>query len=160
MEKCNFEKVMRYLKEKMRDVYSCEEITKIAIKFIEEDRLSLAIQILKTLESDSTFAEYYFFQADSMMAESPQPITTREDVEKLIKKVANKGEWIPTNFGYYPQNDEKVQITYLGCIDGKPHCDEIAYRIGDEWRWGDDGERANVQITAWRYMGEPYKEED
>ena len=80
MEKCNFEKVMRYLKEKMRDVYSCEEITKIAIKFI------------KTLELDSTFAEYFFFQAGSMMAESPQPITTREDVEKLIKKVTNKGE--------------------------------------------------------------------
>lgn len=159
MEKCSFEKVMRYLKEKMRDVYSYEEIIKIAIKLIEKDYLSTAIQILKTLESDSTFAEYFFFKADDMMFETPQPITTQEDIEKLIKKVTNKGEWIPTNFGYYPQNGERVQITYLGYMDGKPHCDEIAYRIGDEWRWGDDGGKANVQITAWKHIGEPYKED-
>lgn len=159
MEKCNFEKVMRYLKEKMRDVYSCEEITKIAIKFIEEDRLSLAIQILKTLESDSTFAEYYFFQADSMMAESPQPITTREDVEKLIKKVANKGEWIPTNFGFYPEPKENVQVTYISYTDNRPLCDAFAYRTeAGEWAWMHDDTEPLVEITAWKHE-KPYQED-
>lgn len=158
MEKCSFKKAMCYLKGKTKDVYDYEEMTKIAIKLIEEDYLSPAIKILKTL--GSTLAEYFFFEADNMMVnESLQPIKTREDVEKLIKKVTNKGEWIPTNFGYYPQNGERVQITYLGCMDGKPHCDEIAYRIGDEWRWGNDGAKANVQITAWKHINEPYKED-
>ena len=90
MEKYSFERAMRFLKEKTKDVYDYEEMTKIVIEFIEKDYLSTAIQILKTL--DSTFAEYFFFQADSMVVKSPQPIATREDVEKLIKKVTNKGE--------------------------------------------------------------------
>lgn len=157
MEKYSFERAMRYLKEKTKDVHDYEGTIKIVIELIEKDYLSTAIQILKTL--DSTLAEYFFFKADNMVVEMPQPISTREDVEKLIKKVTNQREWIPTKSGFYPEPGENVQVTYISCVGNKPSCDAFAYRTeAGEWAWTHDDTKPLVEIIAWKYE-KPYQED-
>lgn len=67
--------------------------------------------------------------------------------------------WIPLTSNKYPPVGVSVQVTYLGCDDGKPYCDEFAYNNGhgrDDWRWSSDNSDVEVRILAWRYNDDAY----
>ena len=66
--------------------------------------------------------------------------------------------WIPVT-KEMPKQLEKMHVTYLGYWDKQPYCNDIAYRVGNEWYWGHNGEKVEVVITAWKPLGEPYKGE-
>ena len=68
----------------------------------------------------------------------------------------NRNNWIPTSSGLLPDDNEDVQVTYLGFEDGKPYCNEFAYVYDGKWHWSSDGEISMVKITAWRYNNDPY----
>jgi hypothetical protein len=66
-------------------------------------------------------------------------------------------DWIPVSSGKRPEVNEHVHVTYLSYPHGIPMCDFLAYWTGSHWCWADDGEAVNVEITAWKPIGEPYK---
>ena len=73
-----------------------------------------------------------------------------EEALEELEKVFNK-EWILISSGKMPDVLKRVQITYLGYYDKKPHADGFAYV--DEngvWRWNDEDDEVKVEITAWR----------
>lgn len=65
--------------------------------------------------------------------------------------------WIPVSLGVYPDDNEYVQVTFIGYHDHAPHCEAFAYRCGGKWYWALDDEKVRVKITAWKYNCEPYK---
>lgn len=65
-------------------------------------------------------------------------------------------EWTPVSSGELPDEEEIVQVTYIGCTDGKPYCDCFAHRKRGYWLWSLDDTDVEVEITAWRHPGEPY----
>lgn len=70
--------------------------------------------------------------------------------------MAKKTGWNPVDNNNFPQDELAVQVTYLGYYDGKPYCDEFAYRLKGNWYWKSDDELVGVPITAWRYNCKPY----
>lgn len=68
----------------------------------------------------------------------------------------NKNNWIPVSSGLYPEENEAVQVTYLGYNDHVPYCDQFAYRCSGEWHWVYDNTIPNIEITAWKSNCEPY----
>ena len=74
-------------------------------------------------------------------------------IEQIMKE--NNG-WIPVSTGVFPKEGEAVQITYL--LSGKPYSDDFAFRKKEEWYWHTNKELAEVTITAWKPMCEPYVE--
>ena len=67
--------------------------------------------------------------------------------------------WVPISSGVYPDDNEYVQVTFIGYNDGLPHCEAFAYRCEGKWYWALDDMNVRVQITAWKYMCKPYEEE-
>lgn len=67
-----------------------------------------------------------------------------------------KQDWIPVNSGLYPEEEENVQITYIGYNDGHPYCDAFAYYCEGEWFWSLNDEEVMVEIVAWRQNCDPY----
>ena len=74
-------------------------------------------------------------------------------------KVSSKKQngWVPTSLGLFPEDMERVQVTYLSYIDGKPLCDAVAHRERGDWRWSFDYTIPEVKITAWKHLCEPYR---
>lgn len=64
--------------------------------------------------------------------------------------------WIPVSTGIFPNDLEVVQVTYLGFCDGKPYCDEFAYRNSGKWYWQHDDSDVRVEIIAWKRNCKPY----
>ena len=67
-------------------------------------------------------------------------------------------EWIPIETGEYPEDEIKVQITYIGRNSCKPRCDAFAERYKGKWYW-DDGDEIHLDvtpITAWRYSDDAF----
>lgn len=67
-------------------------------------------------------------------------------------------EWVPVTTGRYPEDNVKVQITYIAHNSGKPMCDAFAVRYKNKWYW-DDGEEVHIEtvpITAWRYNDDAF----
>lgn len=64
--------------------------------------------------------------------------------------------WIPVSTGKFPDDMEDVQVTYIGFTDGRPYCDEFAYRNGSQWRWSHDDGVVMVDIIAWKHNCKPY----
>lgn len=74
-----------------------------------------------------------------------------------IKEKENRAnDWIPVSSGEYPEDNESVQVTYIGCIDGIPYCEAFAYRRDGKWYWAMDTEEVRVKITAWKPNCKPY----
>lgn len=40
--------------------------------------------------------------------------------------------WIPVSSGLFPEDEEDVQVTFIGYIDQAPHCEGFAYRNDEE----------------------------
>lgn len=68
----------------------------------------------------------------------------------------NSRYWTPVSSGLLPQKQKNVQITYIGCNDGIPHCDGFAYLEDGKWYWSLDGSSVDVKVTAWAYSCDPY----
>lgn len=65
-------------------------------------------------------------------------------------------KWIPCS-EKLPDEEEIVQVTYIGHTDGLPYCDGCAYLKYGGWFWSlYDGE-VKVEIVAWKPNCEPYK---
>ena len=73
---------------------------------------------------------------------------------------AKENDWIPVSSGELPEEYKTVHVTFLGYSDNAPYCDMCAYRIGKNWFWAYNEEPICVKITAWKPIGEPYKEEN
>lgn len=67
-------------------------------------------------------------------------------------------DWVPISSGRLPDDDNNVQVTFLGYGNGKPECEMAYLDLCGVWRWL-DGEPVGVKIVAWRYC-EPYKNEE
>lgn len=60
---------------------------------------------------------------------------------------------------YISQKMRKTcKLLLLGIIDHEPHCEAFAYRNDGNWYWSLDDAPVKVEITAWKYSCEPYKE--
>ena len=66
--------------------------------------------------------------------------------------------WIPVSSGIFPDDMEDVQVTFIGYNDHAPHCEAFAYRNDEKRYWSLDDYEVKVEITAWKYNCEPYKE--
>ena len=64
--------------------------------------------------------------------------------------------WTPVSSGLFPDDMEDVQVTYLGYVDNKPHCDAFAFRSDGKWHWTQSDDDVQVKITAWKRNCEPY----
>lgn len=69
----------------------------------------------------------------------------------------NQNSWIPVSSGLLPEDEENVQVTFLGYNDHAPYCDAFAHIIDGEWYWSSDDNPVKVEITAWKYNCEPYR---
>ena len=69
-----------------------------------------------------------------------------------------KENWIPVSSGLFPNEMEDVQRTFIGWNDNEPYCNAFAYRKEGKWYWSLDDYEVKVEITAWKYNCEPYKE--
>ena len=93
------------------------------------------------------------------------PITHKATVYDLPKATEygeadpKANDWVPVSTGQYPKDGEVVNVTYLDYYDNKPMCDDLAYREEGKWFWY-DGYEVTVKITAWKPIGEPYREEN
>lgn len=65
--------------------------------------------------------------------------------------------WVPVNTGLFPEEQEAVQVTYLGYNDHKPHCDAFAFLENGKWYWSLDEGDVKVPIIAWKQTGEAYE---
>ena len=43
--------------------------------------------------------------------------------------------WIPVSSGLFPDEQEDVQVTFIGYNDHVPYCVAFAYRKDEEWYW-------------------------
>ena len=154
-----FAEAMCNLEQTVENVCTYQDMENFVVALIKQGNLSVAINILEVL--DNTMAAWYFFEFNSATVKiiTLYPITCQEDVEKVIRGITGEKEWIPTKFGVFPKDLEMVQVTYLGCFDSAPHCDEFAYRDEGKWYWVNGHDKVEVKITAWKYMNEPYKGE-
>lgn len=41
--------------------------------------------------------------------------------------------WIPVSSGLFPDEQEDVQVTFIGYNDHVPYCVAFAYRKDEEW---------------------------
>lgn len=92
-------------------------------------------------------------------------VCSAEEAEKykLSYRIRTKDEyfpdeWIPIETGKYPEDEIKVQVTYIGRRSREPRCDAFAERYKGKWYW-DDGEEVHIDITpitAWRYSDDAF----
>ena len=66
--------------------------------------------------------------------------------------------WVPVKQMHFPEDKKDVQVTFIGYNDHEPHCGAFAYRNDEDWYWSLDDAPVKVEITAWKYSCEPYKE--
>lgn len=66
--------------------------------------------------------------------------------------------WVPVKQMHFPEDKKDVQVTFIGHNDHEPHCEAFAYRNDEDWYWSLDDAPVKVEITAWKYSCEPYKE--
>ena len=64
---------------------------------------------------------------------------------------------IPVSSGLFPDEQEDVQVTFIGYNDHVPYCVAFAYRKDEEWYWSLNDSEVRVEITAWKKNCEPYK---
>lgn len=77
---------------------------------------------------------------------------------KVSKTYEDQNGWVPVSLGFYPEDQEVVQATYLGYYDKKPRCDLFVYRENDIWRYAvDDEDEVAVEIIAWKHTCDPYQ---
>lgn len=55
----------------------------------------------------------------------------------------------------YPEEGKDVLVTYLGYNTGDHLCNGVAKYSNEEWHWVYGGELCNVEIIAWKELGEP-----
>ena len=67
--------------------------------------------------------------------------------------------WNPVSSGLFPDDEEDVQVTFIGYNDHAPHCEGFAYRNKGDWDWTLTDREVKVEITAWKKPCEPYKGE-
>lgn len=79
-----------------------------------------------------------------------------DGVVKGIKAAMELDKWIPVSEGF-PEDVKIVLVTYLGYLNGIPHCDDTAYRLDGKWYWQLDDSVPIVEIVAWKPLGEPYR---
>lgn len=77
-----------------------------------------------------------------------------------IESVLRINKWIPVKYGIFPEENEDVQVTYLGYYDCVPRCNEFAYWCGGKWYWTHCDEECRVEITAWRKSEDPYIDDE
>lgn len=63
--------------------------------------------------------------------------------------------WIPIE-DHYPNDEEEVQVTYLGFHSNQPHCGSCAYRVDGKWYWEESEEELRVRVIAWKPKDKPY----
>lgn len=103
--------------------------------------------------------EMYTANKKALQAEVRRLRNVVRDLENQIDELKKENpEWIPVSSGKLPKDRENVQVTYLGCYDNKPYCDEFAYRDNGKWIWTSDGSVSKVPITAWKPVGKAYEE--
>lgn len=74
---------------------------------------------------------------------------------------AKATDWIPVGSGKYPEDGEVVQITYRDWLNKRnPLCNLMAFRRNGYWYWAEHGDIIRTEITAWKPIGEPYREEE
>lgn len=66
--------------------------------------------------------------------------------------------WVSVKQMHFPEDKKDVQVTFIGYNDHEPHCEAFAYRNDEDWYWSLDDAPVKVEITAWKYSCEPYKE--
>ncbi|WP_278951303.1 hypothetical protein [Anaerobutyricum hallii] len=86
------------------------------------------------------------------------PITAWKQNCKAYKETEADKAWVPVNTGLFPEEQEAVQVTYLGYNDHKPHCDAFAFLENGKWYWSLDESDVKVPIIAWQQTGEAYEE--
>lgn len=85
------------------------------------------------------------------------PITAWKQNCKAYKETEADKAWVPVNTGLFPEEQEAVQVTYLGYNDHKPHCDAFAFLENGKWYWSLDEGDVKVPIIAWKQTGEAYE---
>lgn len=85
------------------------------------------------------------------------PITAWKQNCKAYKETEADKAWVPVNTGLFPEEQEAVQVTYLGYNDHKPHCDAFAFLENGKWYWSLDEGDVKVPIIAWQQTGEAYQ---
>lgn len=64
--------------------------------------------------------------------------------------------WIPISSGIFPEDEEDVQVTFLGYNNHKPRCEGFAYRNKGDWYWTLTDRELKVKVIAWKKNCEPY----
>lgn len=85
------------------------------------------------------------------------PITAWKQNCKAYKETEADKAWVPVNTGLFPEEQEAVQVTYLGYNDNNPHCDAFAFLEDGKWYWSLDEGDVKVPIIAWKQTGEAYQ---
>lgn len=97
----------------------------------------------------------------ALQAETNRLRMVVRDLEDQIEGLKNQViDWIPVESGVLPGEGQTVLVTYIGNYDNKPHCNDSAYIINNEWHWHSNGWPIKVKITAWKPVGEPYRVRD
>lgn len=77
---------------------------------------------------------------------------------KVSNAYGEQNGWIPISLGFFPEDYEVVQTTYLGYYDKKPRCDSLAYRSNGVWYCADSNcFEVEVEIIAWKHLCDPYQ---
>lgn len=81
----------------------------------------------------------------------------RQDVlDEMGELLKPTDAWIPVSSGFFPDDGECVQVTFLGYNDGEPYCNQFAIRRNGKWFWVGDTSEVIVKIVAWKRNCEPY----
>lgn len=84
--------------------------------------------------------------------------TAKRRARERVEQEKSENNWIPVSSGLFPDDMERVQVTYIGWFDKKLYCDSFAYRNEGKWYWADPDCESKVKITAWKKCCEPYAE--
>lgn len=76
---------------------------------------------------------------------------------KVSSAYGEQNGWVPVSLGFYPEDKEVVQATYIGLYNKKPNCDLFVYRENDTWIYAEGEEdEVIVDIIAWKHLS-PYQ---
>lgn len=64
--------------------------------------------------------------------------------------------WIPISSGIFPEDEEDVQVTFLGYNSHNPRCEGFAYRNQGDWYWTLTDRELTVEVIAWKKNCKPY----
>lgn len=106
---------------------------------------------------DEVVQEAYNFEDFEIPGNYIEVEKVREIIGRYMEKETD--EWISVK-ERLPKEGEKVQITYLGFYDQKPHCDTFAYLKDGDWYFSDCDEQIIVEVTAWKKNCMPYGAEN